>query len=211
MSAPASRSSSREPRSQARVRLIAIAEGLVDAGMAFSAISVDRLTKEAGMPRTRFYNYFDDKVDLLLAWFDLARPEVERATVSWTGLARVRSRDELRAALRPMVDVHRQRRSMFAAMSEGAPTDARLQSAYEELLRSIAATLAEHVTRGQHEGWIDARLDSTGSSEWLVWGWDRNASMISDGAGELDFARSLDGFTGFVWGVLYKTATRHAV
>ena len=210
MSAPGLRASSREPRSQARDRLIAITERLVDTGLAFSAISVDRLTREAGMPRTRFYSYFDDKADLLLAWFDLARPDLEHAAASWSGLARVTSREQLHKALRELLEVHRARRSLFAAMSEGGSTDPRLQSAYEELLRTIAAGLREHIERGQREGWVDSGLLSAETAHWLIWGWERNASMESDRAGEIQFARSLDGFTSFVWGVLYRSASNTA-
>ena len=200
------RASSREPRSQARARLIALTERLVDAGLVFSAISVERLTREAGMPRTRFYNYFDDKADLLLAWFDVARPEIEHAAAGWSGLARVTSREQLRDVLRELLEVHRARRSLFAAMSEGGTTDPLLQSAYEELLQTIAAGLREHIERGQREGWVDSGLLSGGTADWLIWGWERNASMVSDRAGDIEFARSLDGFTSFVWGVLYRTA-----
>jgi AcrR family transcriptional regulator len=205
MSAPGVPAPSRELRAQARVRLIAIAERLVDEGLAFSAISVDRLTREAGMPRTRFYNYFDDRADLLLAWFDAARPEIEHAAAKWSGLAGVTSEQQLRVVLRELVDAHQARRSLFAAMSEGGPTDPRLQAAYEDLLRTIAAGLRQHIERGQQEGWIDPGLLGPGTAEWLVWGWERNASMVSDRAGEAEFAKSLDGFTSFVWGALYRT------
>jgi TetR/AcrR family transcriptional regulator, ethionamide resistance regulator len=205
VNAPGVQAQSRESRSQARGRLIAIAEQLVDAGTAFSTISVDRLTRKAGMPRTRFYNYFDDKADLLLAWFELARADIERAADSWFGLARVTAKEQLRQVLRELLDVHRVRRSLFAAMSEGAPADARLRAAYDELLRVVALGLSEHIRRGQREGWVEPGLLSEGTADWLVWGWDRNASMVSDAADRIEFARSLDGFTSFVWGVLYKS------
>jgi TetR/AcrR family transcriptional regulator, ethionamide resistance regulator len=204
VSAPGVRATPRELRSQARVRLIAIAERLVDGGLAFSAISVERLTREAGMPRTRFYNYFDDKADLLLAWFDSARPEIERAAAKWSALSPVTSKQQLQDVLRDLVQAHRARRSLFAAMSEGGPTDPRVQAASEELLRAIATGLREHIERGQREGWVDPGLLSAGTADWLVWGWERNASMVSDGATAADFARSLDGFTSFVWGALYR-------
>jgi AcrR family transcriptional regulator len=193
-------------RAQARVRLVAITEQLVDAGLAFSAISVERLTREAGMPRTRFYTYFDDKADLLLAWFDAGRPEIEDAAAKWTSLTPVTSKEQLRLVLSELLEAHRVRRSLFAAMSEGGPTDPRLQSAYEELLRVVSSGLRKHIERGQREGWIVSGLLSAATAEWLVWGWERNASMVSDGADEAEFARSLDGFTSFVWGVLYRFA-----
>lgn len=195
---------SRELRSQARLRLIAIAEGLVDGGLAYSAISVERLTREAGMPRTRFYSYFDDKAELLLAWFDSARREIEDAAAKWSGLQRVNSREQLRSVLCELVEAHRVRRSLFAAMSEGGPTDPRLQSAYEELLQAVASALREHIERGQRGGWVDLGLLSAGTADWLIWGWERNASMVSDWATDAEFARSVDGFTSFVWGALYR-------
>lgn len=206
MSSPGVRAPSRELRAQARVRLIAIAERLVDGGLAFSAISVERLTREAGMPRTRFYSYFDDKADLLLAWFDSARPEIEHAAAKWSGLERITSKQQLHSALRELLEAHRVRRSLFAAMSEGGPADPRVQAAYEELLSTVAAGLRGHIERGQREGWIDSGLLSAGTADWLIWGWERNASMVSDGAGEAEFTRSLDGFTSFVWGALYRSA-----
>jgi TetR/AcrR family transcriptional regulator, ethionamide resistance regulator len=206
VSTPGAPAPSRELRPQARLRLIAITERLVEEGLAYSAISVERLTREAGMPRTRFYSYFDDKADLLLAWFDSARHEIEHAAAKWSGLTEVVSKQQLRSVLRELLEAHRARRSLFAAMSEGGPADPRLQSAYEDLLRTVASGLREHIVRGQREGWIDSGLLSAGTADWLIWGWERNASMVSDWAAEVEFAKSLDGLTSFVWGALYRAA-----
>jgi AcrR family transcriptional regulator len=56
-------------RDQVRARILEIVERRLREGEAFSEISVGRIVAEAGISRTTFYVYFEDKTDLLRRWY----------------------------------------------------------------------------------------------------------------------------------------------
>src|SRR4051794_34010288 len=60
-----SQSSRAERRDNIRRRLLAVLENLLDKGENFTEVSVERLVSEAGISRSTFYVYFEDKGDLL--------------------------------------------------------------------------------------------------------------------------------------------------
>lgn len=194
----------REPRQAARARLLEAAEHLVDGDkLPFSEISIDRLTREVGMPRTRFYNYFDDKNELLLAWLEQGEVQTAAAARRWCELTAKPTRDELEDILRTMLEVHRRHRAMFGAVSETVMTDPDLSIAFQQIVRVVIDGLREHIMRGQDQGWVDPTLPPHETAAWLVWGWERNAAVYSDSADPTGFEQSLRGFTDFVWSGIY--------
>jgi len=48
-----------------RRRLLEVVQQLLDEGESFTEMSVERLVSEAGISRSTFYVYFEDKGDLL--------------------------------------------------------------------------------------------------------------------------------------------------
>lgn len=196
--------SERAPRTEARARLVAAAERLVERGEPFSTISIERLTGEAGMPRTRFYNYFDDRHELLVVWLERAKADVLTAARAWWDLTAAPTKPELEVIFRTLLRAHRRHRHLFAAISEAMATDERTESELGELMRLVVTELQAHIERGQRDGWIDATLLAPESAAWIAWGWERNASLIADPADAAGFERSLRGFTDFVWAALYR-------
>jgi TetR/AcrR family transcriptional regulator, ethionamide resistance regulator len=194
----------REPRAEARARLVAAAERLVERGEPFSMISIERLTSEADMPRTRFYNYFDDRHELLVLWLERAKADVLAAARGWWALTAAPTKPELEAIFRTLLEAHRRHRHLFAAVSEAMATDERTEGELGELMRLVIAGLQAHIERGQRAGWIDAALLAPESAAWIAWGWERNASLIADPADAAGFERSLRGLTDFVWAALYR-------
>src|SRR3954469_4925475 len=94
------RSASRESRrDELRVRLLEVVERLLAEGEGFTEISVERLVAEAGMARSTFYVYFEDKGDLLRAWFAEITDELRGAASTWWQLRTAPSYEAVRAAL----------------------------------------------------------------------------------------------------------------
>src|SRR5215213_1715600 len=78
-----SQSSRAERRDEIRRRLLAVVENLLDKGENFTEVSVERLVSEAGISRSTFYVYFEDKGDLLLGWFNDITAELANAAGAW--------------------------------------------------------------------------------------------------------------------------------
>src|ERR1700756_759930 len=84
-------------RDEVRERLLAVVRDLLASGETYAEISVERLVAEAGLSRSTFYVYFEDKGDLLRAWFKQVVEELQAASGGWWGLDGDASYDDLRA------------------------------------------------------------------------------------------------------------------
>ena len=70
-------------RDELRGRLLDVVERLLGEGETFTEISVERMVAEAGIARSTFYVYFEDKGDLLEAWFGDITAELRTAAADW--------------------------------------------------------------------------------------------------------------------------------
>jgi len=64
-------------------RLFEIVERLLEEGSAFSEISVEQLITEAGIARSTFYVYFEDKGALMVDLMDRATQDIGAAASDW--------------------------------------------------------------------------------------------------------------------------------
>src|SRR6516165_8477501 len=88
-----------ERREEIARRLFVIVERLLAEGFAFSEISVEQLITEAGIARSTFYVYFEDKGALLVELMDRATQEIGAAASDWFELPPTATRKDLRKAL----------------------------------------------------------------------------------------------------------------
>src|SRR5919109_2975176 len=99
--------SSRAARREAiRDRLLEVIQTLLDEGESFTEISVERMVQAAGMSRSTFYVYFEDKGDLLRAWFGEIEAEIAEAVTGWWEIDGSATREDLRGALERVVLVY---------------------------------------------------------------------------------------------------------
>src|SRR5256714_10893735 len=107
-------------KSEIEDRLRQAIETLVAEEESFTELSVERLVGEAGMSRSTFYVYFEDKGDLLRAWFGEITAEIEDAARDWWALDAKATRDELRGALAKIVKTYRPHTTLMAAVYDAA-------------------------------------------------------------------------------------------
>src|SRR5579862_1906750 len=86
-------------RDEIRVKLLVAVERLLDEGHGFTELSVERLATEAGVSRSTFYVYFEDKADLLRAWLTGIIAEVYEAAKDWWGLGQTMTKSDVHGAL----------------------------------------------------------------------------------------------------------------
>src|SRR4051794_40080461 len=79
-------------------RLLEVVEQLIAEGDRFTEITVEKLVGEAGISRSTFYVYFEDKGDLLRGWFTTINEEIAAAARTWWRLGATATRDDLRHA-----------------------------------------------------------------------------------------------------------------
>jgi AcrR family transcriptional regulator len=195
-------------RDEARARLLEVVEQLLEEGESFTEISVERLVAEAGMSRSTFYVYFEDKGDLLRGWFGDIIAELTAATDRWWALGADATRDDLREILAGVVSTYRPHTTLMAATYDAAAYDTSVRDLVATMMAGNVATLRKHIKAGQKEGFVDATLPADQTAEWLVWMEERGLHQLVRTADEAELERLVDAYTAIIWNTLYAPARR---
>ena len=119
----------------------------------FREMSVHRLMAGTTLSRPTFYQYFKDLHELMEALLSELEQEILRSASLWqTGEGeRVTT---LEATLREVVDVCYRRGPFIRAISDAAPMDQRLESAWESFLARLDTLVAAQIESEQALGLI---------------------------------------------------------
>ena len=195
-------------RDDARARLLEIVKRLLEAGERFNEISVERLAAEAGISRTTFYVYFEDKSDLLRAWFTDVTRELNEAAAGWWSLGPEIRREHLRDALANIVHSYRPHTTLMAATHDVSGYDAHARHLVVEAMDAYARGIRRHIEAGQAAGFIDRALLPEQTAYWLCWMAERGLHQIPRDADERQIDHLIDAYSDIVWNVLYASALR---
>ncbi|HYF25628.1 MAG TPA: TetR/AcrR family transcriptional regulator [Baekduia sp.] len=201
-------SSRAERRDEARARLLEVVERLLDEGESFTEMSVERLVQEAGMSRSTFYVYFEDKGDLLRAWLADVTEELGAAAEAWWQLGPEATRDDVRRVLANIVAVYRPYVSLMAATYDTAAYDTAVRELTDAMMATNMASLRKHIRAGQKAGFVDPSLPPEQTSAWLTWMAERGLHQLVRHAGDAELERTIDAYAGIVWNTLYAPTRR---
>jgi AcrR family transcriptional regulator len=172
-------------------------------GQTFADISVGTLAAAAGISRTTFYVYFEDKTDLLRTWFAEITGQILAAAQAWWTLDESATRRDVRAALGTIVAAYRPHPELMAATHEAVGYDHGVREAVEESMRQYVDGLRAHIEAGQRAGFIDPSLPAAETAYWLQWmserGLHRMVRTVPEGRSE----PLIDAYAGIVWNTLY--------
>jgi TetR/AcrR family transcriptional regulator, ethionamide resistance regulator len=203
-----SQSSRAARRDEMRNRLLGVVERLLEDGESYTELSVERLVGEAKMSRSTFYVYFEDKGDLLSAWFGEITEEIENAARDWWALDAGATRDDLRAALSKIVKTYKPHTTLMAAVYDAAAYDPGVRELVEGMMSWNVAGLRNHIKAGQKAGFIDPDLLPQQTAAWLQWMAERGLHQLVRNAGPAEVERLIDAYTSIVWNTLYAPARR---
>jgi len=195
--------SRKDRREEALANLGDAVERLLAEGREYSELSVDRIAAAAGVSRSSFYRYVEDKGELL-QWISRAVDEQS----SDTGLAFWRlpgdaSRSDLSDALAGFVATSWEHRLVRTAVVGAIAYDAAIRTAHEAAVAAAIGVVGAHIVRGQREGWVRPELDASDTAAWLVHMTDRGLLTYVGEASEADLARVRDGLLEILWSILY--------
>jgi len=203
-----SQSSREQRREEIRDRLLAVVEDLLSEGEGYTEISVERLVSAAGLSRSTFYVYFQDKGDLLRAWFSEIEAEVESAARDWLALGSESTRENLREALSQVVKTYRPHTTLMAAMYDAAAYDQAVRDLVGRMMSRNIAGLRKHIKSGQREEFIDPSLPAEQTAAWMTWMAERGLHQLVRSAGDAETERLIDAYTAIVWNTLYAPPRR---
>jgi TetR/AcrR family transcriptional regulator, ethionamide resistance regulator len=193
-------------RDEIRHRLLEVVEHLLDEGESFTEISVERMVSQAGLARSTYYLYFQDKGDLLVAWFGEITVELETAATGWWNLGPGATRQDLRTALEGIVKAYRPHTTLMAAMYDAAAYDPEVRGLVTAMMKRNIAGLRKCIKTGQKAGFIDGDLLADQTAGWLTWMAERGLHQLVRTASEAELERLIDAYTAIVWNTLYAPA-----
>lgn len=199
-------SSRAQRREEIRGRLLTAVESLLADGESFTELPVERLVSLAGVSRSTFYVYFEDKGELIRDWLSDISSRLEAAAAQWWAIDAGADWDDLRAALDLVVTVYRPRATLMAAAFDASAYDPGVREQVEAMMRRNVAGLRKHIRNGQAAGTVDPRIPAAQTASWLTWMAERGLQQLVHGASEQEIAGLVDGYTWIVWNTLYAGA-----
>jgi AcrR family transcriptional regulator len=193
-------------RDDVRQRLLAVVEELLTRGESYAEISVERLVSEAKLSRSTFYVYFEDKGDLLRAWFAQVIEELDDAAGRWWTLDGTATKADLRTALAQIVNTYRPHTTLMAALYDMSSYDATVRDEVTTMMTRNTAGLRRHIQRGQKQGWIDPDLLPAETAAWLTWMAERGQHQMVRMADDAEVTALIDSYADVVWNTLYAFA-----
>ena len=192
-----------ERRAQLSRHLIPVVEQLAADGKAYGDLSVEQIIKAGGISRSAFYNYFDDKIDLLAAMAGDAVAVVIASGDAWWEFPHDGTKADMRRRIRVPFDSYLSAHVIFGAIVEVSTYDERVRAHQRHLLDTVADGLAAHLAEAQKTGSADPSLDPERTAKWICWMLERGLYQLVHPADADEVERLLDAATDIIWNTLY--------
>jgi AcrR family transcriptional regulator len=190
-------------RGQIIVRLRDALERALADGTRYADLEVERLARDAGISRSSFYVYFEDKVDLIRELADDVIAGVIDIGREWWELPPRASRADLHEALGKMMRAYRAQGPLVGVLVEAAAYDERVRAEYLSLVRRSRRAIEEHIRDGQARGFVRAEIDPDTTATWLAWMLSRGSHELIRPATPAQFERRLTALGDILWRTLY--------
>ena len=138
-------------RQAVETSLLEATEALLEEGVPFSELSVERIARRAGISRTAFYFYFSDKRELLVRLTeDVNALILEQANLWWEREGD--PADRVRHALENSLAIHREHALLLRAVAQAATYDESVAGHHRHLVSRVADVTRRHVERENAAG-----------------------------------------------------------
>ncbi|MCK9248012.1 MAG: TetR/AcrR family transcriptional regulator [Solirubrobacteraceae bacterium] len=169
-------------------------------------LHLDELLEAAGIARSTFYVYFEDRADLLSALSELVLGELIEAARFWWALPDPVTRDDVREAMERIADAYRTHRGAVELAAGTAVESTRARDGFRANVGAVIASFAAGIDEGRRRGTIVDDVDPTAAATWLVWMLERGLARLLMPADAEETDRVLRSLTDLVWNILYRDA-----
>jgi TetR/AcrR family transcriptional regulator, ethionamide resistance regulator len=190
-------------REEIRTSLFDAIEQLLEDGTPFSELSVARLIKDAGISRSRFYVYFEDKGDLLRSLSEEVVQELLDATLGWWSLPVGATLDDLRGVTETMSAAYLRHQHLLTATVQVAAQDSTTREFFAALVKRTLESYAVRIAQEQAAGRIDPDVDPYETAALLSWMTEGGFYKLLARAKGRERERLLDALTRIVWNTAY--------
>ncbi len=190
----------RRRHERTRQELISAALDQAVAG-SFKDLTVEGVTRAAGVSRSAFYVYFGDKEELLLgALEDLISDHRERLGGCWA--EGEDPRRSLEKGIYVVARTYADNSDLLGLAFETATYDEEVRELWMALLESVSETTAQRIRSLQRQGKIDPALDPEVLAEGLVLMSERSF-QVNLGDGDLGAEETAAAVTKVWWAALF--------
>ncbi len=186
-------------RRQRTARRLVIAVERLLLEQTFPELSVDQIVAEAGISRSTFYNYFEDKSDLLGALTADAMASIIEVTGAWWSLPADAPKEDVREAIEQLVGGYVPHAALMLAVADSIPHDANVREAFQSFMALGVEGIAGYIGRGQEAGALRDDLDATAAAHWLAWMMERGLSKLGRPDGDLASERIIASVVDILW------------
>ena len=189
-------------------RMRAAVERLL-ASSSFTSLSVEDIIQEAGIARSTFYVYFDDKGQMLNAFTADLLDEALVAVSAWWELPPAADFDTLRGALAGFVRFFHQHSALLNAVIDASAYDPAAEEAgFGRMVRAGEVGIAEHIRAGQRAGSVTPDIEPEVVASWLVRLVEQGLYELTASADEQRLEGQIDAISQIVWNTLYRATRR---
>jgi AcrR family transcriptional regulator len=150
--------------------------------MPFRDLTVDEITRRAGISRSAFYTHYRDKHELLLVAVEEVADELYRMADRWWH-GEGPPAERVRLALEGVISVYSENADLLRVTAEVSTYDEEVRGVWLAIIERFIEATAEHISSEQQKGLITARLEPRPTAESLVW-MNERLSYIYLGRGE---------------------------
>ena len=163
-----SRSAPTAKRAAVQASVLEATEALLDEGVSYADLNIERIATRAGISRTAFYFYFRDKRELLLRLTEDVVDELYRQGDIWfSGGGEPAA--ELREALSNIAALYRENGAVLRAIVQAAATDEEVAAFWYSLVDRFVDATAQRIEALQREDRTVVTEDARASAFALVW------------------------------------------
>ena len=153
-------------RDDMRDELLALMGNFLESGGDFSDLTVEQLTREAGISRTQFYVYFEDKGDLLHSLYLRTVADSVGTIDEWWNDSDI-DRARLRRVIGRFVRERARHIMVVRAVNDSVASDAVARRAIESVRQRMSDRFTSVIEAGQQSGAVDSSLDAPGTASLL--------------------------------------------
>lgn len=140
-------------RAEIEARVLEATEALLGEGASYTDLGIERIATRAGISRTAFYFYFDDKRELLMRLTaDVAELLYAEADAWWSGAGDGPA--ELDSALRKVIALYREHGVLLRAVVEAAAVDDAVAGFWRALVGRFVEASRRRIDAEQADGGI---------------------------------------------------------
>ena len=197
-----------QKREEIQERLLAAVEHALAGGESYTELSVERIVREANLSRSTFYVYFEDKGDLLRALTAEVIGALIGAASRWWNLPPGFTRDDVRDAMRELIDTYQPHAALLGAVVDTASYDPGVREAFMQMMERSVEGVEEHIERGQREGFVRTDIDPHTIAAWLTWMTERGLYQLVPGASNGALEQLAESQATIIWHALYVNGSR---